>query len=108
MISTVRLRCERALGNVMAKVEIYTTPLCPFCFRAKKLLDRKGVVYEEIDLWKYPDRRPEMMSRADNRHTVPQIFINDEGIGGSDELAMLDGSGRLEVLLRDPYEASST
>ncbi|HET6467822.1 MAG TPA: glutaredoxin, partial [Geminicoccaceae bacterium] len=70
----------------MRQVEIYTTPIGPYCFRAKRLLDQKGVAYTEIDLWQQPGRRGEMLARADGRTTVPQIFIDGVGIGGSDEL----------------------
>lgn len=83
----------------MAKVEIYTTMFCPFCHRAKALLDHKGVAYEEFDVGGSGDARAKMRERADGRHTVPQIFINDEGIGGSDELAALERSGKLDTLL---------
>ncbi|WP_035484735.1 glutaredoxin 3 [Geminicoccus roseus] len=84
----------------MPKVEIYTTPICPYCIRAKRLLDRKGVAYEEIDLWTDPGRRTEMLGRADGRTTVPQIFIDGRGIGGSDDLHALDAAGRLDGLLQ--------
>lgn len=83
----------------MATVEIYTTPLCPFCWRAKRLLSDKGVDFEEIDLWAEPKRREEMLSRADGRRTVPQVFIDGRGIGGSDELAELERCGDLDRLL---------
>ena len=83
----------------MADVEIYTTPLCPYCARAKRLLDRKGVSYAEIDLWTEPGRRTEMLERAAGRRTVPQIFIDGQCIGGCDELNALDAAGRLDVLL---------
>jgi glutaredoxin 3 len=83
----------------MAQVEIYTSPLCGYCWRAKRLLDRKGVAYAEIDLFAEPHRRAEMMKRADGRRTVPQIFIDDVGIGGSDDLQMLESKGELDRLL---------
>jgi len=83
----------------MAVVEIYTTPLCPFCWRAKRLLSEKGVAFDEIDLWQEPTRRGEMLERAGGRRTVPQIFIGGRGIGGSEELAELDVSGDLDRLL---------
>lgn len=83
----------------MPKVEIYTTPLCPYCWRAKKLLGEKGVEFEEIDLWREGKRRAEMQERAEGRSTVPQIFIDGRGIGGSAELAALEASGRLDELL---------
>ncbi|MEZ5936112.1 MAG: glutaredoxin 3 [Alphaproteobacteria bacterium] len=83
----------------MPKVEIYTTPMCPFCWRAKKLLDSKNVDYVEINLWTEGARRQEMIQRADGRTTVPQIFIDGRGIGGSDELAALEQAGKLDGLL---------
>ena len=83
----------------MATVEIYTTPLCPYCFRAKRLLSRKGVDFVEIDLWQHPGRRQEMIKRADGRRTVPQVFVDGQGLGGSDELHALDAAGRLDPLL---------
>ncbi len=83
----------------MASVEIYTTPMCPFCWRAKRLLDAKKVVYTEIDLWVEKGRRDEMQTRADGRTSVPQIFIDDVAIGGSDELAALEQAGKLNALL---------
>jgi glutaredoxin 3 len=85
----------------MPMVEIYTTPLCPYCWRAKRLLDRKGVAYHEIDLWQEPRRRAEMIARAGGRTTVPQVFIAGAGIGGSDELAALETEGRLDALLTE-------
>lgn len=83
----------------MATVEIYTTPFCPYCTRAKRLLDRKGVAFTEIDVWQEPGRRGEMVERADGRRTVPQVFIGGRGVGGSDELHALDAAGRLDGLL---------
>ncbi|MDH3659289.1 MAG: glutaredoxin 3 [Alphaproteobacteria bacterium] len=83
----------------MPKVEVYTTPICPFCLRAKRLLDSKGVDYVEVDLWSERARRQEMIERANGRSTVPQIFIDGEGVGGSDELFALDQTGELDRLL---------
>ncbi len=83
----------------MAKVEVYTSMWCPFCYRAKKLLKTKGVAFDEIDVDGNPTLRSAMCERADGRHTVPQIFIDDEGIGGCDELYMLDREGKLDQLL---------
>lgn len=92
----------RAAGrSPMAKVEIYTSPLCPYCWRAKRLLSQKGVTFEEIDLWAEPGRRPEMVERADGRTTVPQIFIDGRSIGGFEELRELDAAGELDGL-REP------
>lgn len=83
----------------MAKVEIYTSPWCPYCHRAKSLLDRKGVTYDEVDVMANPGRRPEMESRAQGRTTVPQIFIDGKGIGGCDDMHALDAAGRLDAML---------
>ncbi len=83
----------------MAVVEVYTTMWCPFCYRAKALLSGKNVDFTEIDVGMDRARRQEMLERADGRHTVPQIFIDNVGIGGSDELAVLDATGRLDAML---------
>jgi glutaredoxin 3 len=83
----------------MAKVEVYSSMWCPFCYRAKKLLKNKGVAFEEIDVDGNPTVRNAMTVRAGGRHTVPQIFIDDEGIGGCDELYALDRAGKLDGLL---------
>jgi len=85
----------------MARVEIYTKFLCPFCTRAKKLLESKGVSYEEYDITRGGEKRAEMLQRANGRHTVPQIFIDDRHIGGSDDLAELERNGQLDPLLAD-------
>jgi glutaredoxin 3 len=83
----------------MVTVEIYTTPMCPYCFRAKRLLTSKGVSFVEIDLWQTPARREEMIRRAAGRRTVPQIFIDGRAVGGSDELLALERAGGLDPLL---------
>jgi glutaredoxin 3 len=83
----------------VAKVEIYTTTYCPFCYRAKALLKRKGVSYDEIDVTDDIDLRIAMMERARGRKTVPEIFIDGELIGGFDELKALDDAGKLDSLL---------
>jgi glutaredoxin 3 len=83
----------------MAKVEIYSTMFCPYCARARALFERKGVTFTNIDLDEHPEQRDEMVSRAGGRYTVPQIFIDGEHIGGSDELAALDRGGRLDAKL---------
>jgi glutaredoxin 3 len=83
----------------MAEVEIYTTPLCPYCWRAKRLLGQKGVAFVEIDLWQHRERRAEMIERAGGRTTVPQLFVDGRAIGGADELAALERSGELDALL---------
>ena len=83
----------------MPEIEIYTTPLCPYCWRAKRLLTGKGLTFTEIDLWQESGRRKEMVERAGGRSTVPQLFIAGRAIGGSDELAALAASGELDALL---------
>jgi glutaredoxin 3 len=85
----------------MAKIEIYTTPFCGYCARAKGLLDAKGAAYEEMDVMMDDKKRSEMRERA-RRRTVPQIFINGEHIGGSDELAALERAGKLDAMLAQP------
>ena len=81
------------------KIEIYTTMFCPFCYRAKALLNSKGVDFTEYDVGGSSDARAKMRDRAAGRHTVPQIFIDDVGIGGSDDLAALDRQGKLDEML---------
>jgi glutaredoxin 3 len=83
----------------MAEVELYTTMFCPYCARARALLGRKGVAYTEIDIIEEPARRDEMIRRAAGRTSVPQIFINGEHVGGSDELVALDLAGELDAKL---------
>ena len=85
----------------MAKIEIYTTPFCGYCARAKGLLDKKGAAYEEMDVMMDEKKRAEMRDRA-KRSTVPQIFINGRHIGGSDELSALEQAGELDSLLAQP------
>ena len=83
----------------MAKIEIYTKFGCPYCTRAKSLLGSKGVGFEEIDVSMDPAKRQEMLGRANGRTTVPQIFIDGSHVGGSDDLAALDRSGKLDPML---------
>lgn len=83
----------------MSKIEIYTKFTCGFCFRAKSLLKRKKVGFDETDITMGGAKRDEMIERSGGITTVPQIFINDQHIGGSDELAALDRSGKLDQLL---------
>lgn len=83
----------------MARVEIYTKFGCPYCARAKALLGEKGVEYEEYEINTLPGKRDEMMERSNGRHTVPQIFIDDRHVGGSDDLAELERAGRLDPML---------
>lgn len=84
----------------MSKVEIYSSKWCPFCHRAKRLLQSKGVGFEEFDVDADPALRNEMTQRSGGRRTVPQIFIDDFHIGGSDELAALERVGRLNGILQ--------
>ncbi|WP_224816731.1 glutaredoxin 3 [Hasllibacter sp. MH4015] len=83
----------------MPMIEIYTSPLCGYCHAAKRMLNDKGVRFSEVDVAADPAKRQEMMGRANGRHTVPQIFIDDSHIGGYDDLAALDRSGKLDPLL---------
>ena len=83
----------------MQRVEIYTTPWCPYCIAAKRLLQKKGVSFEETDVSADPNERQTMMQRAHGRHTVPQIFIGGKHVGGSDELHALDRAGKLDPML---------
>jgi glutaredoxin 3 len=85
----------------LAEIEIYTTPLCGFCHAAKRLLAEKDVDFTEIDVLADPQRRVEMIERADGRRTVPQIFIGGRGIGGCDDLYALERAGELDRLLTD-------
>ena len=80
-------------------VKIYTTPYCPYCVRAKRLLERKGVAYEEIDVAGDDEARIALSERTGLR-TVPQIFIGEEHVGGSDDLHALEQQGRLDALLQ--------
>ena len=80
----------------MAKVEIYTTMMCPYCYHAKQLLEHKGVAYEETDVGMNGKLRREMMDRAGGAHTVPQIFIDGQHVGGCDDLYALDQDGQLD------------
>lgn len=80
-------------------VEIYTSPLCGYCHAAKRLLNQKGVPFTEFDVWSDPARKPEMLTRANGSHTVPQIFIGATHVGGCDELYALERAGKLDALL---------
>jgi len=84
----------------MAKIEIYTKKTCPYCVRAKQLLDHKKAAYVEIRVDENPKDLELMLLRAEGRRTVPQIFINDRGIGGCDDLYALDQAGKLDGLLK--------
>jgi glutaredoxin 3 len=83
----------------MPTIEIYTTMTCPYCMRAKMLLQDKGVGFKEINVNSQPGLRQKMTERANGGYTVPQIFINDEHIGGCDELYALERAGKLDEKL---------
>lgn len=83
----------------MKPVEIYTSPLCGFCHAAKRLLNSKGVDFTEVDVWAEPERKAEMIQRANGGRTVPQIFIGGEHVGGSDDLHALERQGKLDAML---------
>ncbi len=89
----------RELAKVMAKVEIYTSPLCGYCFAAKRLLNNKGVDFIEYDTLFKQDVKSEMIERADGKHTVPQIFIDSKSIGGFTDLQQLDQHKLLDSML---------
>ncbi|NQV54230.1 MAG: glutaredoxin 3 [Rhodospirillales bacterium] len=88
----------------MAIVEIYTSPFCGYCSRAKSLLAGKGVEFEEFNVMLSPTKRSEMAARAPGAYTVPQIFIDGTHVGGCDELYALDQQGKLDPML-DPSVA---
>lgn len=83
----------------MAHVEIYTKPTCGFCHMAKRLLSSKGVSFAEVNISAQPERRAEMIQRADGSTTVPQIFVGDRHVGGCDDLMALERGGKLDALL---------
>ena len=82
-----------------APVTMYTTSWCPYCSRARGLLTRKGVSFEDIDVDAAPDKRAEMQTRS-GRRSVPQIFIGDHHVGGCDDLHALEEAGKLDALLQ--------
>ena len=84
----------------MQTVEIYTSPFCGFCHAAKRLLTDKGVSFAEYDVARVPEKRQEMLNRANGRHTVPQIFVGPTHVGGYDDMAALDRAGKLDRLLQ--------
>ena len=83
----------------MSDIQIYTKTFCPFCWRAKQLLDSKGLAYEEISVDGGGELREQMIQRASGRTTVPQIFIRDTHVGGCDDLMALERSGKLDTLV---------
>jgi glutaredoxin 3 len=84
----------------MSNIKIYTTPICPYCVRAKALLKKKGAAFDEIDVFMDADARQEMEDKANGRRTVPQIFIGDRHVGGCDDLYDLESQGELDPLLK--------
>ena len=89
----------------MAKVEIYTWKYCPFCIRAKSLLNQKSISFQEYPIDGDEAARQLMSKKADGRSTVPQIFINGKGIGGCDELYALERNNQLDVLIKENQDA---
>ena len=83
----------------MAHVVVYSGPFCPFCTKAKALLDRKGVAYDEYNVREDEAKLQEMLEKSNGKKTIPQIFIDDRHIGGYDDLYALDGAGKLDALL---------
>jgi glutaredoxin 3 len=83
----------------MPKIKIYTTPICPYCVRAKALLKRKGAIFDEVDVFMDADARQEMEDKTNGARTVPQIFIGEKHVGGCDELYALESNGQLDPLL---------
>ena len=83
----------------MATIEIYTKPTCGFCHMAKRLLNSKGISYAEVNISAQPERRAEMIQRANGGSTVPQIFVGGTHIGGCDDLFVLERGGKLDALL---------
>lgn len=84
----------------MPNVTVYTTRICPYCMSAKRLLSKKGVSYQEVSVDTSDEKYNEMLARSNGRRTVPQIFIGDFHVGGSDDLHALDRSGKLDELLK--------
>ena len=82
------------------RIQIYTSPLCGYCYAAKRILQSKGVEFVEVDLANEPERREEMVQRSNGGRTVPQIFIDDHRVGGCDDLYALERGGKLDPLLQ--------
>ena len=85
-------------GQTMVVIEMYSTPMCPYCIRAKSLLKEKGVAFKDINVMEFPDQRQVMQERS-GRRTVPQIFLDGQSIGGCDELFGLERTGELDKIL---------
>ena len=84
----------------MQSVELYTTSICGFCHAAKRLLKSKGISFSEVNVGSKPEKRAEMIQRANGGRTVPQIFIGKTHVGGCDELFALEKAGKLDALLK--------
>lgn len=84
----------------MNPVEIYTSPLCGFCHAAKRLLNKKGISFSEVNILANPGRKAEMIKRANGGRSVPQIFVGGIHVGGCDELHALENAGKLDALLK--------
>ena len=84
----------------MSKIKIYTTPICPYCVRAKALLKKKGAPFDEVDVFMDADARQEMEDKTNGARTVPQIFIGEKHVGGCDDLYALESKGQLDPLLK--------
>jgi glutaredoxin 3 len=95
----LRKGCPMPATGDDAAIEIYVSPWCGYCARAKALLSKKGVAFQEIDIMAQPQRRAEMLERAGGRTSVPQIFIAGRHVGGCDDLHALDAKGDLDPLL---------
>jgi glutaredoxin 3 len=83
----------------MPKIKIYTTPICPYCVRAKALLKKKGAAFDEVDVFMDADARQEMEDKSNGARSVPQIFIGEKHVGGCDDLYALENKGQLDPLL---------
>lgn len=83
----------------MKKIKIYTTPYCPFCIKAKKLLENKKITFDEIDLSEHPEKLNDMISKSNGARTVPQIFVDNTHIGDCDHIHELDNKGELDKIL---------
>lgn len=105
MLNALNALLGRHPENIKAQVEIYTWQTCPYCARAKALLWWKGVKYTEYKIDGDGAARVRMANRANGRRSVPQIFINNQHIGGCDDLYRLDTEGRLNALLAEPAVA---
>jgi glutaredoxin 3 len=84
---------------IAPRVEVYSSAWCPYCVRAKRLLQSKGVAFVEIDVDADPEKRAEMTARSNGGYTVPQVFIDGQHVGGSDDLYALEYAGKLDALL---------